>query len=908
MPEVELKISSKNLTKQALQEIQKDLDATAKKLVKAAEESEKFGKEGESAFAKLRRSIKAIQPDFQKLAVGAGAISAGLSFLTKSFISSAVATQKMKAGLRAVSSSAKEAESQFKRLEKVASLPGLGLPEAVQGATRLQSVGMSAENAAKTLAAFGNALATVGKGRAELSLVVEQLAQMSAKGKILAEDLKPIVSQSGLVAKAMKQAFGTSNLEDIRKLGLSTKDFLSILVAELEKLPQVSGGVANSFENLSDNIEKIKSDFGTILLPTVVKITDSLSKLVEHINNLSDTQKSIIAWGTVVTAGLTGVIGAMAGLSVAIPHVISAVKALGKAVTFLAAHPILALATVITVTLAAAFLLWRREAKATENAMNDLSGAIRSANKEAISLRMEPAKKELADLEKQITKTRQELFRANEELRKTRRQFSDLQGIDSIFNPVTMAEQEARRAREQLAKQLELAENLKKEIKAGQEILDRKPTKAEPSRAFIPSVKEADQTKQLAIENARLTISLMEESKAKRHALAQLEYQEEVERTRDLLENAKTTEKEKEQLRQQLFLLEQQVLSEHARIDEEYKQQEIERLQEILDADRKAQQDALDYQSQMLRERAKRIEGYKEFAKKQIGEIIAKWRQLIAERDDTDDDDKALEARKSMIRPFAREVAALPFDFIRTLKQRHDLGKQLNERLISLEQEKNNRLQEIRSDNTLSVREKASEIERIEKESAERRANIERELMERKKALFKDYLKDFAAGIAQQIALLLQRKAAEKITDFALGKLGGAGVGSLGLGSLSAAIPYVGMALIGAKVLGFDNPVHDRLAQISGGNTAMLIGTSFDDPYNDMKAKLRGTYAASRDLGRRSADDMLQNFQTGFIQKAQTLNNNSENIPQFQLFINGRELHAEIRRVEDAAVFRERAI
>ena len=67
-------------------------------------------------------------------------------------------------GLVAVMGSSRAAKSEMAKLKEVALLPGLGLKEAYEGSLNLQAAGFSADMARKSLTAFGNALATVGKG------------------------------------------------------------------------------------------------------------------------------------------------------------------------------------------------------------------------------------------------------------------------------------------------------------------------------------------------------------------------------------------------------------------------------------------------------------------------------------------------------------------------------------------------------------------------------------------------------------------------------------------------------------------------------------------------------------------------------------------------------------------------
>ena len=108
------------------------------------------------------------------------------------FVNAAADLEKLTQGLTAVAGSSREAAEQRDRLRQVAKLPGLGLEEAVEGSINLQAVGLSSQQAEAALMSFGNALATVGKGKAELDGVILALTQMAAKGKISAEEINQI--------------------------------------------------------------------------------------------------------------------------------------------------------------------------------------------------------------------------------------------------------------------------------------------------------------------------------------------------------------------------------------------------------------------------------------------------------------------------------------------------------------------------------------------------------------------------------------------------------------------------------------------------------------------------------------------------------------------------------------------
>lgn len=179
----------------------------------------------------------------------------------------------LKRGLIAVTGSAQAANRQLEQLREVAKLPGLGLREAVQGAINLQAVGLSADQSRRVLIEFGNALATVGRGREDLSEVIRQLGQLSSRGKITADNLKPLIERVPQLAQIIKQQFGPEAIGDpaktFERLGISSQQFIDIVLRELSKMPRTTGGIQNAFENLRDSVNDSLARIGEKLAPTV---------------------------------------------------------------------------------------------------------------------------------------------------------------------------------------------------------------------------------------------------------------------------------------------------------------------------------------------------------------------------------------------------------------------------------------------------------------------------------------------------------------------------------------------------------------------------------------------------------------------------------------------------------------
>lgn len=246
--------------------------------------------------------------------------------------------QSLQLGLEAVSGSTSKANAEFVKLNSVAKLPGLGMQEAVKGSINLQSIGISADKSRNTLEQFGNAVATVGKGRVEFERAVYGVQQLANTDFPLGEDLNIIKDAVPQVSKLLKEAFGTSRSDELTKLGKSSKEVLNVILDGLGKLPRVTGGIKGAFENLGDAIQQNLARLGKRIDEAfdisgiIEKLTNAMEKVISYFESLSPSvQKTIL-----VIVGLAAVVGplvlALGGIMAALPIIISGFSALGTVI------------------------------------------------------------------------------------------------------------------------------------------------------------------------------------------------------------------------------------------------------------------------------------------------------------------------------------------------------------------------------------------------------------------------------------------------------------------------------------------------------------------------------------------------------------------------------------------------
>jgi tape measure domain-containing protein len=145
------------------------------------------------------------------LGVGAAAVASFAKF------------ERMELSLKALADEGENTSETLARLREIALLPGISLEQAAKGAAQLRAVGFEAAQAEEILKGLSKAVTLSGEGPEQLGSVVRQLTQMSSKGRILQEDLSVIQENVPSVALAIKDAFGTNNIEAIQAAGCLLK-------------------------------------------------------------------------------------------------------------------------------------------------------------------------------------------------------------------------------------------------------------------------------------------------------------------------------------------------------------------------------------------------------------------------------------------------------------------------------------------------------------------------------------------------------------------------------------------------------------------------------------------------------------------------------------------------------------
>lgn len=191
---------------------------------------------------------------------GLGAIGGVLMQVGQKVLEATINFEKYHRQLTIVTGGAAAASAKLKELQIVATLPGLSMESAVYGQVRLQTMGYTAAEATGHIKALGATVSAFGGGGEEMKGILTAFSQISSKGKVMAEEINQIAERLPTVRRLMTEAFGTSNTEELQKMGISARQFTDAILNGMQNAQPVVAGVAEEMAKLKVSIDSMFAD------------------------------------------------------------------------------------------------------------------------------------------------------------------------------------------------------------------------------------------------------------------------------------------------------------------------------------------------------------------------------------------------------------------------------------------------------------------------------------------------------------------------------------------------------------------------------------------------------------------------------------------------------------------------
>lgn len=224
-----------------------------------------------------------------------------------------VTADSLRMGMSALEGSTAAANARIEEMRNLAKSPGLGFEQAVQADISLRSVGLSASLSAKTIEEMGNALALVGKGKADLDGVLLAITQIVSKGKVSAEEINQIAERVPQIRKVLTDTFGTADTEELQKMNVPVDQFIRRTVEGFSRtIPRALVGMQGQWDNMTDALTARAADFGTALYDNMQTPIGDVADAIE------EDAATIVAAGSAIgySLRLVGGIAVATGKSV----------------------------------------------------------------------------------------------------------------------------------------------------------------------------------------------------------------------------------------------------------------------------------------------------------------------------------------------------------------------------------------------------------------------------------------------------------------------------------------------------------------------------------------------------------------------------------------------------------------
>lgn len=209
---------------------------------------------------------------------------------TMSLVEASSKYELLHARLASVEGSSALGMRDFKEVQELAKKPGLGFEEAASTFATLRGMKVTAAEAKTLINGIAQANASAAGTAEQFGRVMYQIQQSVSLGRLMAEDLRPIMQAIPTLGAAMQEHFGATQAEQLNKIleksGKSVRDFW-LEVAELgSKLPSTGDTIANNLDNLGDSWTRFKA---SLVSSSVIRgVTGDLAALIETLAKASE--------------------------------------------------------------------------------------------------------------------------------------------------------------------------------------------------------------------------------------------------------------------------------------------------------------------------------------------------------------------------------------------------------------------------------------------------------------------------------------------------------------------------------------------------------------------------------------------------------------------------------------------
>lgn len=269
--------------------------------------------------------------------------------------------------------SAQKAGEFLGELKQFAAKTPFEFPDLVEASKRMLALGFEANKIIPTLRIIGDTAAGLGAGSEGINRITLALGQMSAKGKVSAQEMNQLAEVGIKAWEMLASKIGVSIPEAMKLAERGAIEASVAVPAILEGMnAKFSGQMARQAEtvrgqwsNLKDEIGFVLEDIGKALEPFTKLVLDVAFRLVGVIKNLAQAFSELPQPVQIVVLGLVAVAAAAGPLLVAVGSLLAAIPSISAGLAVLGGVSlaglvvVLKVAAVAAIGLTAAFLAWK---------------------------------------------------------------------------------------------------------------------------------------------------------------------------------------------------------------------------------------------------------------------------------------------------------------------------------------------------------------------------------------------------------------------------------------------------------------------------------------------------------------------------------------------------------------------
>lgn len=244
----------------------------------------------------------------KKITVG---LTAPLTALATAGIKYNAEMQTYNTRLKTLLGSAAEAQKTLDQIKKDAAATPFDVAGLTQANSLLISAGLSADDSRKTILALGDAVSASGGGNEELQRMAVNLQQVKNVGKATALDIKQFAF-AGIDVYGMLSDYTGKSKKELQDMEITWDMLNGAIIKASSEGGRYFGAMEAQSQTISGKISTLKDSFSAFtgnltssLIPTVNKVIDFTSQLLDKFNNLdSGTQQA-----TLKIIGFAGALG-----------------------------------------------------------------------------------------------------------------------------------------------------------------------------------------------------------------------------------------------------------------------------------------------------------------------------------------------------------------------------------------------------------------------------------------------------------------------------------------------------------------------------------------------------------------------------------------------------------------------